>query len=203
MPRPPRIRAPGAYYHVFNRGVECRPIVDDDRDRRMLLRFLGRALQQHGARLFAYCLMDNHYHLFLQTADANLDLVMRDFQGRYVQYFNLAHDRVGPLFQGRYQSPLVQVDAYALQVTRYIHRNPVEAGLITAAALQEYRWSSYPSYTGRLPRWPWLDTEWILTQFHQDVAQALKLFVAFHQVPGGPGPLGTVAHRPSAASCAP
>src|SRR3989338_17101 len=203
MPRPPRVRAAGAYYHVFNRGVERRPIVEDDWDRKMFLRVLGRAIHQYGTRLFAYCLLDNHYHLFLQTPEANLDLVMRDFQGQYVQYFNLIHDRVGPLFQGRYQSPLVQVDAYALQVTRYIHRNPVEAGLITATALQEYRWSSYPSYTGHLPRWPWLDTEWILSQFHQDAGQALKLFVASHQGPGGSAPPGTVAHRPAAASCAP
>lgn len=191
MPRPPRLQAPGAYYHVFNRGVERRAIVEDDRDRKMCLRLLGRTLQQHGARLFAYCLLDNHYHLFLQTSEANLAHVMRDFQGPYAQYFNLTYDRVGPLFQGRYQSPHVDADSYALQVTRYIHRNPIEAGLVTAKTLENYRWSSYPSYTGRLPRWPWLDTQWVLSQFHHEPAHALERFVTFHQVPGGPGPLGT------------
>jgi hypothetical protein len=104
---------------------------------------------------------------------------MKEVQGRYAQYANFRHQRFGPLFQGRYKNRIVDADAYALTLVRYIHRNPVEAGL--GSHPQEYSWSSYLSYVGKLPKWKWLDTAWILQQLHGEPSEAVRLFSEFHQ----------------------
>ena len=180
MPRAQRIRFEGAFYHVYNRGVEKRPLFFDDRDRKVFLRFLGETVQSSQLRLFSYCLMENHFHFFLQTRKQNLDEAMRGLQGQYAQYVNRRYKRVGPLFQGRYKSPLVNGEQYALVLARYIHRNPLEASLVKK--LEDYPWSSYPSYTGLLPAWKWLDTHWLLRQFNEDSETAVKFFQFFHQL---------------------
>ena len=184
MPRLPRVQFPGAYYHVYNRGVEQRPIFLDDMDRKMFLKLLSEETQQSYLKLFAYCLMENHYHLFLQITKPNLNLILQALQGRYAQYLNARYDRVGALFQGRYKSRWVNEDQYALTLLRYIHRNPLDANLVKN--LEDYRWSSYLSYVGKLPRWNWLETSWVLRQFSPDSALALELFRLFHQTPSSP-----------------
>ena len=123
--------------------------------------------------------MENHFHLFLQISEINLNEAIQHLQGRYAQYVNLRHKRTGALFQGRYRSPLVNEEQYALALVRYIHHNPMKAGIVQTLA--EYRWSSYLSYIGSLPKWNWLDTEWILRQFHEDLSSAVDLFRLFHQ----------------------
>ncbi len=179
MPRPRRIQFPGAYYHVFNRGVEKRTIVLDERDRRTFLHLLGETIRQFHLRLFAYCLMDNHYHFFLQTPEANLTTAMQSFQGLYAHYVNLRYQRVGSLFQDRFKSPAVDADLYALALVRYIHHNPLEAGITNT--LDEYPWSSYPVYSGHMPAQDWLDTAWILALFHDNPSQAHSEFRIFHE----------------------
>jgi putative transposase len=179
MPRPPRIIFAGAYYHVYNRGVEKRSICFDDQDRKIFTHFLAQAVAKFNLNLFSYCLMDNHFHLFLQTTLPNLDSAMQDFQGQYAHQINLSHHRVGSLFQGRYKDRLVDTDQYALALTRYIHKNPLEAGLIKKP--ENYRWSSYPCYIGKLPKWKWLNTSWVLQQFHKNPREAKNLFEKFHQ----------------------
>ncbi len=180
MSRPPRVQFPGPYYHVFNRGVEKRSIVLDERDRKTFLQLLGEAVQQFQIQLYAYCLMDNHFHLFLQISLPNLDRAMQSFQSQYAHYFNLRYQRSGVLFQSRYKSPVVQTDSYSLVLTRYIHRNPLEAGLVKKA--EDYPWSSYPCYLGVLPVWPWLNAQWLLSQFHENLEISRQFFRIFHQI---------------------
>ena len=110
----------------------------------------------------------------------NLNEAMHHLQGQYAQYINRRHDRVGYLFQDRYKSPLVNEEQYALALTRYIHRNPLEANLVKN--LEDYPWSSYPSYIGTLPAWKWLETHWLLHQFHENQETAVHLFRFFHQL---------------------
>ncbi|MBI3333091.1 MAG: transposase [Candidatus Omnitrophica bacterium] len=182
MGRPRRIQFEGAFYHIYNRGVEKRPIFMEERDRKMFLQFLADAVSEFQLRLIAYCLMENHYHLFLQTLKANLQTAMKNLQGKYAQYVNFRYERVGPLFQGRYNSRLVNADQYALALTRYIHRNPLEAGSVQK--LDDYPWSSYPSYSGKMPIWNWLDASWLLGQFGSETNRAQQNFIQFHeQVP--------------------
>jgi len=179
MARPRRIQFEGAFYHIFNRGVEKRPIFLDERDYKTFLHLLAETASEFQLRIFAYCLMKNHYHLFLQTLRTNLSQTVQNLQGRYAQYFNFRNERVGSLFQGRYKSRLVDEERYSLQLARYIHRNPQEAGMVQH--LEDYPWSSYPCYVGTLPTWHWLDSRWLLTQFHRDPKIAREYFRQFHQ----------------------
>ena len=179
MPRAPRILLAGGFYHVYNRGVEKRPILFDDQDRKTFLQILANTVHEFQLHLYAYCLLDNHYHLFAQTPQGNLDRAMQSLQGQYAHHVNLKYKRVGPLFQGRYKSRLVEVETYALVLARYIHWNPLDAGIVQR--LEEYPWSSYVCYIGKFPTWNWLRTEWLLAQFHPDPALARRLFQEFHQ----------------------
>ena len=173
MARPLRVQFPGAYYHVMNRGLQRRPVFLGAADHH---RFLDLLQDIHGrwqVEVFAYCCMTTHYHLFLQTPLGNLARVMRHLDGLYTQGFNRAHGRDGPLFRGRYKSLLVDADAYLLQIVRYIHLNPVEAGL--AADPLTYHWSSHRLYhQHQTPAW--LASERILAFF--DDLPAFDQFIA-------------------------
>jgi len=147
MPRPPRIEYAGAVYHVINRGVERRAIFSVSQDYEGFLGLIERLKQRHKVELFAYCLMPNHYHLFLRTALPNLHRFMKELNGWYSKIFNKRCRRIGPLFQGRYRAILVQNDGFALDVARYIHLNPVKAGLSDSP--EAYRWSSYRQYVNK------------------------------------------------------
>lgn len=166
MSRPWRIEYEGAFYHLLSRGNEGKDIFDDDRDRKIFLKTVGEMSERFAMSVYAYVLMGNHYHLMVQTERANLKKAMHWFGTTYTQRFNIRHSRKGHLFQGRYKSIIVQNDAYLLQLSCYIHRNPLRAGLVKRLA--DYRWSSYLSYAyGRnLPEW--LQTELILSQFKSE-----------------------------------
>ncbi len=181
MPRPPRLLFKNAFYHIYNRGVNKAPIVADERDRRTFIHLLGENILKYQLRVFAYCLMDNHFHLFLQTPQGNLDQFMWDFQRNYAHFFNSRHNRIGTFFQNRYKSRLVNDESYALTLTRYIHQNPAEAGMISD--LGNYSWSSYPCYAGQLPHWNWLDIDWLLNQLHQTRSHAIEEFIKWHAKP--------------------
>jgi REP element-mobilizing transposase RayT len=178
MGRPQRIQFPGAFLHVFNRGVNKQIIVQDEQDRRTFMSLLAETVKKFNLLLFAYCLMDNHFHLFLQISERNLDKALRHLLSNYSRYVNNRYDRVGHLFQGRYQSRVVDTDAYGLALIRYIHHNPLEAGLVSK--IEDYPWSSYACYVGKLPQWDWLNIDWILSQLHSDKMTALKIFEEFH-----------------------
>jgi len=141
MARPLRIEFPGAVYHVTARGNARAAIFLNDDDRRRFLALLTETAGRRGWTCHAYCLMDNHYHLMLETAAANLGRGMRQINGVYTQRFNRAHDRVGHVFQGRYKAILVEKQAYLLELCRYVVLNPVRAGMVAAPG--DWAWSSY------------------------------------------------------------
>jgi putative transposase len=162
MARAWRIEYEGALYHVLSRGNERRGIFLDDDDRRLFLAGLAEAGERFAVDVFAYVLMDNHYHLLLRTRRANLSKAMQWVGLSYTTRFNFKQSRSGHLFQGRFKSMLVQNDAYLLQLSYYIHRNPLRAGMVERLA--DYCWSSYRAYAYEKRAPEWLNTELILSQ---------------------------------------
>ncbi len=146
MARPLRIEYPGALYHITSRGNARADIFDDNPDREKFLSILGVVVRKYRWICHGYCLMDNHYHLLVETPESNLCRGMRQINGLYTQGFNRRHGRVGHLFQGRYKSILVEKDSYLLQLSRYIVLNPVKAGMVKAP--EDWEWSSYQSTAG-------------------------------------------------------
>ncbi|MDO8369425.1 MAG: transposase [Candidatus Nitrotoga sp.] len=141
MSRPIRIEFSNALYHVTARGDRREDIFEDDEDRQMFLSTLAQVITQFNWICHAWCLMDNHYHLLIQTPDGNLSKGMRQLNGIYTQASNRCHQRVGHLFQGRFKAILVDSDAYLLELTRYVVLNPVRAGMVKKPA--DWKWSSY------------------------------------------------------------
>jgi putative transposase len=146
MSRPLRIEFPGAFYHVTSRGNARKKIFLNDIDRVSFIETLAWVVERFGWICHAYCLMDNHFHLLIETPMPNLSLGMRQLNGVYTQRFNRRHKRVGHLFQGRFKSILVEQDRYLLELCRYIVLNPVRAKMV--AASEEYPWSSYRATVG-------------------------------------------------------
>ncbi len=140
MARTNRIQPAGGHFHVCVRGTARAAIFSSDEDRQRFLRSLAHVVDRFHWSLYAYCLMDNHYHLALMTPERNLGVGMGRLNQLYAQWFNYRHDRVGHLFQERYWSELLESEAHVLALVRYIARNPVRAGL--CARPEEWRWSS-------------------------------------------------------------
>ncbi len=128
MARPIRLEFAGALYHVTSRGDRQEDIYDVDNDRQDFLSILEDVCSRHNWICHAYCLMSNHYHLLIETPDANLSKGMRQLNGVYTQTYNRAHHRVGHVFQGRYKAILVQKESYLLELSRYIVLNPRSCG---------------------------------------------------------------------------
>ena len=143
MARPLRIEYPGAVYHVTSRGNARESIFLEDTDRQIFLEVLEAVVGKYNWLCHAYCLMDNHYHILVETPDPNLSLGMRQLNGVYTQGFNRRHNRVGHVFQGRYKSILVEKNEHLLELCRYIVLNPVRAGLVSNPGKGD--WSSYRS----------------------------------------------------------
>lgn len=163
MSRPLRIEFPGAFYHIMARGNARLPIFEDDDDRKVFFTLLVEFVDRFHCLCHAYCLMDNHYHLLIETVEANLSRAMRHLNGVYTQWFNRRHDRVGHLFQGRYKASLVQQGSYLLELCRYIVLNPVRAKAVKNVG--EYAWSSYQATAGFSGKPPFLTVDWVLSQF--------------------------------------
>jgi REP element-mobilizing transposase RayT len=149
MARPLRIQFPGALYHVISRGNERKPMVRDDADRQRRLDWLRRTVETYGWRLHAFALMANHEHLFVETPQPNLSAGMQYLNGSYTSYFNRRHRRSGHLFQGRFQGHLIEEEGYFLEVSRYVHLNPVRAKIVKRPG--KYPWSSQAAYPARWP----------------------------------------------------
>lgn len=128
----------------MNRGVGRRNIFHDKAYFEAFLEILEEAHQRFGIQIICYCLMSNHYHLLIKTPEANLGRAMRHINGVYTQQYNRLRKTDGPLFRGRYKAILVEEDSYQLQLSRYIHRNPLDTKKL--ADLESYQWSSYPHY---------------------------------------------------------
>lgn len=172
MARPLRIQYPNAVYHVMNRGLARRPIFFTEKDYQAFLQILHKAWERWQFKIYAYCLMGNHYHLCIRTPEAKISRIMRHINGVYTQHFNRLHRRDGPLFRGRFKSMLIESEEYLGRVVRYIHLNPIEKNLVKAP--EEYPWSSHANYlANKCP--PWLDTKELLVWF--DNQQAFHHFV--------------------------
>jgi putative transposase len=163
MARPLRIEYPGALYHVTSRGNARAPIFFDDADRRLFLLCLGEVVGAHRWLCHAYCLMTNHYHLVVETPEANLSRGMRRLNGQYSQSFNRRHDRVGHLLQGRFTGILVERESHLLELARYVVLNPLRAGMVAQA--EDYAWSSLRATAGLSAAPSWLTPGPLLARF--------------------------------------
>jgi REP element-mobilizing transposase RayT len=170
MARQLRIEFPGAVYHVTSRGNERRSIFRSDRDRKAFLDFLGSTAQRFGWSVTAWVLMNNHFHLMIQTPQPNLSRGMQWLKGSYAGWFNDRHERSGHLFQGRFKAFLIEKESYFAEVLRYVVLNPVRAGIVQQP--EAYRWSSYRATAGLDDAPDWLDVKAALEAFSDDRADA-------------------------------
>lgn len=177
MSRPIRIEFPDALYHVTARGDRREDIFEDDQDRLTFLKTLEQVINQFNWTCYAWCMMDNHYHLLIQTPDGNLSKGMRQLNGVYTQASNRRHRRVGHLFQGRFKAILVDKDAYLLELARYIVFNPVRAGMVKAP--KDWAWSSYRASMGLEPAPPWLAEDGLLAMFAKRRSLAQQRYEQF------------------------
>ena len=177
MARPLRLEFSGAVYHVTSRGNARQDIVVDDRDRSHWLTLLAHVVDRYDWLCHAYCLMDNHYHLLIETPQPNLSLGMRQLNGRFTQAYNRRHHRVGHLFQGRFTAILLEKEAHLLELCRYVVLNPVRAKLVPHP--RQWAWSSYRATVGETSTPVWLSTDWILGQFGQRVGPAQERYRTF------------------------
>ena len=179
MARPLRLEYPVALYHVTARGNAREDIFLDDADRVAFFDIYDQVRQRCNWGCHAYCLMSNHYHLVIETPEANLSQGMRQLNGVYTQRFNRRHERTGHIFQGRFKAILVERDAYLLELCRYVVLNPVRAKMVRSA--REWPWSSYRAMAGQAGMPPWFTAEWLWSQLgrtRQKAQEAYRAFVA-------------------------
>ena len=177
MARPLRLEFPGALYHLTSRGNRQEDIFKDDTDRVAFLSVLNKVCGTYNWVCHAYCLMSNHYHLLIETPDANLSKGMRQLNGVYTQTHNRTHGRSGHVFQGRYKAILVQKESYLLELSRYIVLNPVRAGMVRSA--KEWPWSSYRATVGQSKGLDCLNVGWLLSAFGQRRKMAIARYKVF------------------------
>lgn len=177
MTRPLRIEYPGAYYHVMNRGNAGETIFKSKRDKEKFLEYLEKAVERFSLIVHTYCLMDNHYHLLIETPEPNLSVAVQWLNVSYAVYFNRKRKRSGHLFQGRFKAILIDADAYLKQLSRYIHLNPVRAKIADTPA--DYPWTSYCAFIGNETEPEWLETRFILAQFRGSKKKAIQGYKGF------------------------
>jgi len=173
MPRKPREISSTGIYHVVLKGHNRQGIFEDEEDNRKFIKALQDFKQVCSYNIYAYCLMGNHVHLLLQEGGETLEQIMRRLGGSYVYWYNWKYDRTGSLFQSRFNSEPVEDEAYFLTALRYIHQNPLQAGLVSK--IYDYPWSSYKEYVHNPA---FVDVDFALDMFHQeDRKKALQLFI--------------------------
>jgi len=177
MSRPLRIQYPGAWYHVMNRARRGHDLYPDRAHMVAFLNLLKETADMFNLKVSSYCLMSTHYHLLVQTPDGNLSRCMRHLNGIYTQRFNVVNKCDGTLFRGRYKSILVDADSYLLELVRYIHRNPLRAGI--AKKPDQYVWSSHLGYLSDDQEWEWLHKEFVLGMLGKYRAVRIKKYRQF------------------------
>jgi REP element-mobilizing transposase RayT len=185
MPRPLRIHAANAFYHVTLRGNHRQAIFREFADRQLLNAIVGRSLALYDARIHAYCWMTNHLHFLVQVGDEPLGSLMRQVASGYARAFQLKLDTTGHLFEARYFSRMVCADTHLLAALRYIHLNPVTAGICAGAA--EHPWSSHAAYAGGTSE-SWLTTAFLLGMFSDNEAAAQAAYRKFMAEPAADWP---------------
>jgi len=178
MARKPRVYYPGALYHVTLRGNAGQAIFFDNQDRTRFCLLLQEGIERFRHRIHAFCLMSNHAHLAIQVGDIPLSRIIQNLSFRYTRWVNWRQSRSGHLFQGRYKAVLVDADTYLLELTRYIHLNPVRAGMVKEP--EDYPWSGHGAYLGR-EGIAWLTTDWVLSQFSERESSARRTYGRFIQ----------------------
>jgi len=177
MARYARLYYPGGIFHVISRCLNHEFLIGGPRDRERYLALLARALERCDAQVLAYCLMSNHVHLVVRAGEDPLEKLLKPVHTGYALWKNAREGRIGPVFAGRFKSPLVDEDAYLLELVRYVHNNPVRAKLVPSA--QASSWSSHRAFLGLEPAQPWLRVGDVLGLFHEDPAEARRKFAAF------------------------
>ncbi len=176
MARRTRIHYPGAIYHVMLRGNGGQDIFFDESDRICFYELLEEGVERFHVRILAFCLMGNHAHLVVQVAEIPLSRLIQNVSFRYTRYRNAKERRTGHLFQGRYKAIVIDAETYLLELVRYVHLNPVRAGIVGDPA--DYRWSSHRAYLGR-EALSWLSTDWILSRYSRREGSARRLYRNF------------------------
>ncbi len=175
MSRPLRISYKNAFYHITSRGHRKEKIFYDDKDKRTFIQKLDETFQKYDITCYAYCLMNNHYHLFIKTAQPNISLVLHYLNTSYANWFRTRYGLSGSVFQGRFKSILVDADNYAIVLSAYIHLNPFRAGIVDR--LEDYPWSSYLDYLNlRQPSIDNLDRSLVLNFFSPDYYSSIKQY---------------------------
>ncbi len=176
MARKPRLHIPGGLYHVTLKGNGGDDIFFDKEDRYHFYLLLQEGVARFGHRIHGFCLMNNHIHLAIQVADEPLSKIMQNISFRYTRWINKKQQRIGHLFQGRYNAIIVESESYLLELVRYIHLNPVRAKLVRKPA--RYQWSSHNAYLGNEVL-PWLTVDWLLSQLAKREKTARKRYEQF------------------------
>lgn len=177
VPRQNRVKSGSGFYHVMVRGINKNDLFLEDEDKEYFLQVLADKKEQCNFLLPAYCLMDNHVHMLIKEQTIGLPDIMKRINVSYAGYFNRKYDRVGPLFQGRYKSEDVEDEKYFLAVARYIHQNPMKAGMVSAP--ESYKWSSYSDYINIERQNKLVDTENVLELFGCKRGNVSKEFRSF------------------------
>jgi putative transposase len=177
MSRPLRLEFAGVLYHITSRGNGRNLIYFQDDDFELFLQILANVCERYNWVVHAYCLMNNHYHLLVETPDANLSQGMRQLNGVFTQSMDRKHHRVGHLFQGRYKAILIDKDVYLLELCRYIVLNPVRANMVNSP--EEWPWSSWHCMLGNVESPVWLSTDTLLVQFAKNRQDAIQSYIDF------------------------
>jgi REP element-mobilizing transposase RayT len=176
MPRSARKKSSSGIYHIILRGINKQRIFEDDEDNLCFLDKLETYKDISGFELYAYCLMSNHLHLLIKEGEEPLSITFRRIGASYVHWYNWKYSRTGHLFQDRFKSEPVETDEYFLTVMRYIHQNPLKAGIVKE--VQAYPWSSYLEFSQKSVI---CNTKFVLDMFSVDHQKALKMWFAFIQ----------------------
>lgn len=179
MPRHQRVLSKTGYYHVIMRGINKNDLFLESVDKQYFLNILRMKKQNLEYVIHAYCLMDNHIHLLIEEKNSTIGNIMKRINISYAMYFNKKYNRIGPVFQDRFKSESVEDDRYLLSLVRYIHQNPLKAGLV--GSLQEYQWSSYREYINKNIEGLVIERERVLSLFDGNEKQAMKEFISFNK----------------------
>ncbi len=179
MPRTGRLHIPGGYYHIIGRGLERRHIFKQTADKADFLERVGIGLERVGARCEAWAVMSNHYHLLICNGDQPLSRLMGPLLGGYATQYNRRHNRCGYVFQNRFRSILCDAEQYLLELVRYVHLNPLKAGMLESVdALDKYRWTGHAGILG-MHKQPWHDKDEVLALFSSNRLRARFLYRQF------------------------
>lgn len=178
MPRQARVREENSTYHIIQRGNERKSIFASDIDKSKFLDILQKMKEKYNFLIYGYCILDNHVHLIINDNGNDISKLMKSVNISYAFYYNHVYDRCGHLFQDRFRSKLIMKDSYLLQVSKYIHNNPVKAGIVKKA--EDYGWSSFNIYTEKIENTDGLvDVNKVLSILSMSRSQALRQYVKY------------------------